>query len=81
MLTVFARDNSTRPTRYYMLRLTQRQARRVDNGALISCGLTAPGDVSSAWLQKHGKEVSETAWKHSGCQSKCILRGNDTCQW
>lgn len=81
MLTIYAQDKSTQPTRYYKLILTPAQAKRVDNGALISCGLTAPGDVSSKWLQKHGTEVSETAWKHSSCQSRCIMRGDDICQW
>jgi hypothetical protein len=63
------------------LSLTRRQVMRVDNGALISCGLTAPKDVSSKWVQKHGVEVSETTYKHSSCQSSCVLRGNDRCGW
>lgn len=78
---IYARDNSTRPARYYRLNLTITQAKRIDNGAMISCGLNAPEDVTSKWLQKHGVEVPEIEWKHSGCQSSCILRGGTICQW
>lgn len=80
-MRIYAKDNSTRPARYYRLYLTRRQIMRVDNGALISCGLTAPDDVSSKWLQKHGTEVPEMEWRHSGCLSSCIMRGAEKCNW
>lgn len=80
-MIVYAKDESTRPARYYKLNLTRRQVMRVDNGALISCGLTAPKDVSSKWVQQHGEEVPEQTWKHSGCLSSCVLRGNNKCGW
>lgn len=80
-MRIYAQDKSTNQTRYYKLDLTQKQARRVDNGALISCGLTAPDDVSSRWLKKHGAEVTQEEWNHSGCQSSCVLRGQENCSW
>lgn len=80
-IRVYAIDKSTNPARYYRLDLTRAQVMRVDNGALISCGLTAPDDVSSKWLRKYGQEVPEVEYSHSGCLSSCIMRGGAKCQW
>jgi hypothetical protein len=70
----------------YQLSLSQAQARKYDNGALISCGLRAPDDISESamrWLISHGRavEIPMEQARHSACQSYCVLRGDDKCQW
>ena len=77
--------------KYWKLELTMRQARRLDNGALISCGLTfgtgkypaSPNELGKYALAciKAKSEVGYEAYQHSGCQSRCTLRGDDKCQW
>lgn len=78
----------------YRAYVTREWALRHDNGALISCGLTI--DEPSAWsgkvwlkrrafndLRKTGRvtEISVEQANHSGCQSRCKLRGDNICQW
>jgi hypothetical protein len=80
--------------KYYRATVTPEWANRHDNGALISCGLTV--DEPSAWsgkvwlssrafntLEKTGRvqEITHDQWNHSGCQSRCIMRGDAMCQW
>ncbi len=82
MITIYAHYGE----KYYRLTVSRSWAEKNDNGALISCGLTVPGDIRETQLQaliRQGKaiEVSQEAWNHSGCQSECILRGNATCRW
>lgn len=57
-----------------------------DNGALVSCGLDVPADLSIEslrYLIQTGQaiEVSTQQRGHGGCQSRCVLRGDATCQW
>lgn len=66
--------------------LSPAHARRIDNGHLISIGLIIGEDVKPATLKrwiKSGKarpaDVEKA--KHSGCQSRCKLRGDSVCQW
>lgn len=71
---------------FWKLHVMSRWAARHDNGALVSCGLTVGQDVSQRsidTLVKQGRAtpVTEEQWKHSGCQSRCVLRGDDKCQW
>jgi hypothetical protein len=89
-MTVYIRDGK----RFYRANVTHTWFMRHDNGAMVSCGLAV--DEPSAWsgrvwisrsglerLRKQGRltEVAEDIWKHSGCQSRCKLRGDDICQW
>lgn len=58
-----------------------------DNGALISCGLTVGQDGLTEKDMEHmvktgqARELDPEQGKHSGCLSRCILRGDDRCQW
>lgn len=70
----------------WQLNLSPRQFNRVDNGRAISCGLTLGETVSHTLLKRWEKEgvaipVDPDKAKHSGCQSRCILRGDSICQW
>ena len=83
-MTIYARDNDSQL--HYKLTVTPEWARKHDNGALVSCGLTIPDDLSVrslAVLMRMGKAVivPKAEWDHSGCQSRCIQRGDDKCQW
>lgn len=71
---------------YYRGIVTPRWAAEHDNGALISCGLNVPEELSGrclAGLLRRGqaKEIPFDEWSHSGCQSSCIRRGDTTCSW
>lgn len=73
-------------SKYYRAELTPARARRYDNGALISCGLSVPENISptlvAAWVRSGiATEVTRDEWNHSGCQSSCVLRGQATCSW
>ncbi len=81
-VTIYAR----RDNQYYRLTVSRRWAEANDNGALISCGLTVCRDITEGQLRalirrKQAVEVSEAQWRHGGCQSQCILRGDATCRW
>lgn len=66
----------------YRCNLSLAQARKYDNGHLISIGLEIGKDITPKQLQRfHRVEVSWDDWKHSGCQSRCVRRGDDICQW
>jgi hypothetical protein len=53
-----------------------------DNGSAISIGFAVPDDISLRQLKSlNAKSVSWEKWKHSGCQSSCVLRGNKECRW
>ncbi len=80
--------------KFYRARPSMAWIKRHDNGALISCGLTVdePSAYSgTVWLTDRAfkalesrgvvVEITEQQWKHSGCQSSCILRGNAKCSW
>jgi hypothetical protein len=75
-MIVYARQ--TDADRYFRLRLTQRQARRLDNGAMVSCGLALTGKQIS---RLDAEEMTKDEWNHSGCQSRCVMRGDNICQW
>jgi hypothetical protein len=56
--------------------------RRHDNGSLVSIGISVPDELSHKQLKALGaKEVTWEKWKHSGCQSSCVLRGGTKCSW
>lgn len=79
-MRVYIRD--TERGRYYRADVSPRWAKRNNNGALISCGLSVPEDISRRQLSAlHVTQVSYDEWNHSGCQSRCVLRGDDRCQW
>ena len=68
--------------KYYRAELSRAQALRLDNGALISCGLTVGRDLSRRQLARlQVTEVTAEEWNHSGCQSSCTLRGAAKCSW
>jgi hypothetical protein len=73
--------------KYYRMAVTPTWAERHNNGALISCGLTIGRD---GFTRRHFQlaqyrfshvELTQEEYNHSGCQSYCILRGHDHCQW
>ena len=77
---VYAHD--TEHDKYYKLLVSWQWMRRNDNGALISCGLDIPRDISRRQLAAvQHVEVSRDEWNHSGCLSRCILRGDSDCKW
>jgi len=73
-------------TEAWNLNLSRRSAARLDNGRMVSCGLMLGEDVKPStlktWLKKGiAKPADPEKAKHSGCQSRCILRGDSLCQW
>ncbi len=82
MIRVYATRYDTR----YRLSLTRGEAECLDNGALFSCGLTVGKDLTQVKLDQliragRAVEVTREEWQHSGCQSRCTLRGDSICQW
>lgn len=79
--------------RYFQIRVGPRWAAHHDNGALISCGLTvgerstrgreylSERSMRALIVRGAATEISESEWRHSGCQSSCVQRGNVTCRW
>ena len=69
--------------KFYLVRLTERQVKRLNNGALVSLGLTvgANGFTRKEFDRLPKTEISYDEWNHSGCQSSCIRRGHSTCRW
>ena len=53
-----------------------------DNGHAVSIGFEVPREMSMAQLRAlKAREVSWDTWKHSGCQSSCVMRGGAKCAW
>lgn len=71
------------------LLVTRRMIKLPDNGALVSCGLSVGGNEDEVrptdlvYLIATGQatRVPDEQKGHGGCQSRCILRGDDKCQW
>lgn len=88
ILAVTVKDPSpaTGP-RYYVIEVSIAWARRHDNFALVSCGLTVGKDGFTAGMLRAAlkrfryREMTETEWQHSGCVSACVLRGAPACHW
>lgn len=82
MVTVYVKHPSA--GKYYRATIPVSVARRVDNGVMVSCGLTVGVDKVPLddWIWKGwAVEVSKDEWNHSGCQSECVLRGGKSCRW
>jgi hypothetical protein len=72
--------------KFYRAIVSPQWAARNDNGALVSCGLSVPESLRPAQLRaliarKQAQEITREDWNHSGCQSRCVRRGDPTCQW
>jgi hypothetical protein len=81
-VTLFTPDFKTA----WICSLNARQIGRVDNGHLISIGLVLGTDIQPStlkrWIKaKIAKPTDAAIAKHSGCQSRCVLRGDTKCQW
>ena len=81
-LTIVIRNGE----RFYRANVSLGWAKKHDNGAIFSCGLTVPADLTAKRLQDMvhsgvAKETSQEEYNHAGCQSSCTLRGDSTCQW
>ena len=81
---VYARDRER--NKYYRLILNLRQVKRLDNGSLRSTGLTVGENIAHSTIQRYlrdgiAREVTEEKYRHSGCQSSCVLRGDPKCGW
>ena len=86
MIRVYAEHAHKNERKFYRLTVTPEWCARHDNGALISCGLTIPDDMSVRSLQaliRRGRavQVTQTEWKHSSCLSSCTERGDSSCRW
>jgi hypothetical protein len=73
-------------TQAWEARLSRAQLNRLDNGHLVSIGLVVGEDITPTTLkrwEKVGKAIpiDPEKGKHSGCQSRCVLRGDSICQW
>lgn len=79
MFTICIRDGDT----YYRARVSLNWAKRHDNGAMVSIGLTVGVDLSRAAFERLGslKPLTKKQYEHSGCQSSCTLRGDAKCSW
>ena len=83
-MKIYAREVET--GKCFRLEVSQDWASRHDNGALISCGLEVPDDLPESTLGSllaigKARECSYEEWNHSGCQSRCKLKGDLACQW
>lgn len=74
--------------RHYRANVTRTWADKHDNGRLVSCGIdvgAADGISPRSFnaLRRRGRlqEMSAAQGAHSGCLSRCVLRGDDKCQW
>lgn len=72
--------------KYYIARPTLSQAKRLDNGHLISIGLIVGEDIGRRTIRRWvsngtAREIDRESWNHSGCQSSCKRRGDSTCSW
>ncbi len=81
-MRIYIRDGEA----YYRAEVSLAWARRHDNGALVSCGLTVGKDISRRVMRglvTRGQAIPVTRdqWNHSGCQSSCVLRGQADCRW
>jgi hypothetical protein len=89
MQLVTIHDEDTK--KHYLATVSRQWAIKNDNGALISCGLTINEwtghcDITRnqlEWLRTHNrlKEITAGEANHSGCQSRCVMRGDAICQW
>jgi len=60
-----------------------------DNGALVSCGLivgdrednVSPAQMDYLIATNQAERVDDADKGHGGCQSRCVRRGDDRCQW
>jgi hypothetical protein len=79
-ILVTVQDRTT--GKYYRARVSQAVAEKHNNYALVSVGWTVDEDLPRASFARMDKEeITQEQFNHSGCQSRCILRGNDKCQW
>lgn len=83
-LLVYVQDKAMNS--YVLASLTVRQYRRLDNGVMVSCGLSVPEDVSretvARWVKRgRARQVTYDEWNHGGCQSSCVTRGGSKCRW
>lgn len=68
--------------KYYSVRVSVAVAEKHNNYALVSCGWTVDEDLPRrAFLRMEREEITREQWTHSSCQSRCLLRGHDKCQW
>lgn len=75
--------------KHYRAAVSPQWAQKHDNGRLVSAGLdvgAAADELSPRSfnaLQRRGRlqEITPETSRHSGCQSRCILRGDKLCQW
>ncbi len=73
--------------KFYGIWVSAEWAERHDNGRLISCGLTVGEDGFTARMFSLARrrfktvEISAATYAHSGCLSRCKLRGDAICQW
>ena len=84
IMIIYARDEASEL--YLQLDVSNAWVRKHDNGAMISCGLSAPEDISVKALKNllaRGKaeRITKDEWNHSGCQSSCVMRGAKECRW
>lgn len=85
-MRIYIVDRLQNPPTHYRANLTMAQAKRHDNGALISIGLAVDKDLRPSTLRKWLKDGTAVAcsheeWNHSGCLSSCVNRGAETCHW
>ena len=79
-LTLYAFDSTAK--RAWKFHPSLAWYRRHDNGVAVSIGFRVPDEVTEKQLKGlHATEVSYETWKHSGCQSSCVMRGGSKCGW
>jgi hypothetical protein len=87
VLSITIRDQSPPgPTRFFRALVSPQWIQRHNNGAVLSCGLEVGRDLSLRSLEglrRAGRltAICEEEWKHSGCLSLCIRRGDTGCRW
>lgn len=88
IITIRKIESDGRST-FWRANVTLTFARKHDNGCLVSIGWRT-GDESAdlpiksfEYLRRSGRlsPMTETEWKHSGCQSYCTERGHTRCVW
>jgi hypothetical protein len=66
----------------YLVTASRKTVMKYDNGALLSCGWRIGEDLPRGVFNRLQKEeLPFTTYKHSGCTSRCTVRGDTHCQW
>ena len=77
-VTVADKERNT----YYVIHVTPEWFKKHNNGHMFSLGLSIPEDISrTTAVRLPHTLISYENWKHSGCLSRCVKRGDSLCRY